>query len=110
MHLMQRKNGFRAITLMLPVFLLMTACTGEQVEEVVFRETMEYQLEEDCGDDEACKEAVETQMAACMEKSDWRSFLNNDEDPQELQRFIKEFFPCFKDPDGNPYFGRNLGP
>lgn len=110
MPISYRESACTYISLLLPVFLMTSACTGEKVEEVVFRETMEYQLEQDCGEDKECKDIVETQMEYCMEKSDWRSFLNNQEDAQELQRFIKEFFPCFKDPDGNPYFGKGLAP
>ena len=47
---------------------------------------------------------VKEQIESCMEKSDWRKYVDNDEDEEELKRFIGEFFPCFKDSNGNPYF------
>jgi len=87
------------------ILLLIGGCTAEQVEEIAFRKVMEYQLIDDCGeDDKACIKAVKEQIESCMEKSDWRKYVNNDEDEAEMKRFIGEFFPCFKDSNGNSYF------
>ena len=91
--------------LCLITIFLITGCSEEKVEEFAFRETMEYQLKNKCGDEnKKCLEAIEEQIASCMEISDWRKYLESDEDQKELQRFIHQFFPCFKDPNGNPYF------
>ncbi len=88
------------------IVLLIGGCTAEQAEELAFRKVMEYQLTDECGEDnKACIEAVEEQIKACMEKSDWRKYVNNGEDEAEMKRFINQFFPCFKDPNGNSYFG-----
>lgn len=93
------------IFFMLIAVVLLGACSAEQTEEFAFRKTMEYQLIERCGeDDEACIAAVEAQIKTCMAQSDWRKYVRNDEDEAELNRFIRAFFPCFKDADGNPYF------
>jgi hypothetical protein len=87
------------------ILLLIGGCTAEQVEEIAFRKVMEYQLIDDCGeDDKACIKAVKEQIESCMEKSDWRKYVNSDEDEEEMKRFIGEFFPCFKDSNGNSYF------
>ena len=93
-------------TALIFIVLLLGGCSEAQVEEFAFRKSMEYQLKDDCGDDnEECIKAVEEQIASCMEKSDWRKYLENDKDEAELKRFISEFFPCFKDANGNSYFG-----
>ena len=90
----------------IPAMLLITVgCSGEQAEEFAFRKVMEYQLKDDCGEkDKACLKAIEAQIEACMIESDWRRYLENEENEEELQRFIRAFFPCFKDAQGNPYF------
>ena len=87
------------------ILLLIGGCTAEQVEEIAFRKVMEYQLIDDCGeDDKACIEAVKEQIESCMIKSDWRKYVKSDEDEEEMKRFVGEFFPCFKDSSGNSYF------
>ena len=83
---------------------LVAGCSDAQIEEFVFRKAMEYELKSDCGDDDACAEAIELQIRDCLAQSDWRRYLDNEDDPDELQRFIHDFFPCFKDADGNAYF------
>jgi len=94
------KNIFILIVLM-----GMAGCSQEQVEELAFRKVMEYQLKDDCGEQDLdCIAAIEAQIKSCMEKSDWRRYLENEENEDELQRFIHAFFPCFKDADGNAYF------
>ncbi len=89
---------------MLIIVLLVAGCSEEQAEEFAFRKTMEYRLKDKCGENEECISAVEEQIESCMKKSDWRKYLDNDEDKSELKRFINEFFPCFRDPNGNSYF------
>jgi PBP1b-binding outer membrane lipoprotein LpoB len=87
------------------ISLLIGGCSGEQVEEFAFRKTMEHQLKNECGEEnKECIKAVEEQIESCMKKSDWRKYLENDEDEGEMKRFISEFFPCFKDSDGRSYF------
>jgi hypothetical protein len=39
-----------------------------------------------------------------MEKSDWRKYLKQTDDPVEKKRFTTEFYACVVDPDGKPYF------
>ena len=82
-----------------------TGCSEQQVEELVFRKTLEYQLKDRCGDDnEACHEAVEEQIRECLRKSEWKRYLDSHEDEAEVERFVREFYPCFRDADGNPLF------
>ena len=90
----------------LVIFLLFAlgGCSQEQAEEFAFRKTMEFQLKDECEDNQDCINAVEEQIESCMLQSDWRSYLESSEDEQELNRFIRVFFPCFKDPNGNSYF------
>jgi hypothetical protein len=79
------------------------------LEELAFRKTLEYDLVKLCGDDdEECISAVKSQLKECMERSDWRRFLQSQEDQIELKRFTSEFYACIVDTDGNPYFESNL--
>ncbi|QMU60928.1 MAG: hypothetical protein GKR92_04145 [Gammaproteobacteria bacterium] len=86
--------------------LLTGGCSSEKVEEFAFMKTMEYQLNEDCGENDECLDAVKQQIKQCMIESDWRSYMDSNEDEEEMMRFIGEFFPCFKDLDGNSYFNQ----
>jgi hypothetical protein len=91
--------------LLLIICLLIGGCSSEMVEELAFRKVMEYQLKDECRDeDKACIAAVEAQIESCMIQSDWRQFLENEEDEEEVQRFVSEFLPCFKDSEGSAYF------
>ena len=66
---------------------------------------MEYLLKNKCGEEnKECLKAIEEQIDSCMEISDWKKYLDSDEDQEEMQRFIYKFSPCFKDPNGNSYF------
>lgn len=85
-------------------FMLVGGCSAEQAEEFAFRKVLEYKLKDECGENQECIDAVEEQIDSCMKKSDWRKYVENDEDDEEMARFVRLFFPCFKDPDGNSYF------
>ena len=88
--------------------LLLVGCSTEQTEEFVFRKVLEYQLKEECGEEnKQCITDVEEQIQACMRESDWRAYLDNEEDEEEMKRFINAFFPCFKDANGNSHFPLN---
>lgn len=91
---------------LIPLMLLaVTGCSEQQVEELVFRKTLEYDLKERCGENnDACYAAVEDQIRECMRKSEWKRYLDSHENEEELQRFMREFFPCFQDAGGNPLF------
>lgn len=84
--------------------LFMTACNQEMMEETIFQKTIEYDLIKLCEDDEACIEAVKNQSKQCMESSDWRQYIENQDDVEELKRFSEEFYACIVDEEGNPYF------
>ena len=92
------------INYLILMILLISGCSAEQAEEFAFRKTMEYQLADDCGEDKECVKAVKEQIEACMEVSDWRKYVINNEDEAETNRFISRFFPCFKDSNGDAYF------
>lgn len=90
---------------LLTVILIISGCSERQAEEFAFRKTMEYSLKDLCGDkDSDCYNAIESQIKSCMEKSEWRRYLNDSENEVELERFINEFYPCFKKADGSSYF------
>ncbi len=91
------------------LLILVSGCDYDleaSVEEFVFRKTAESDLIEKCAEDKACIRAVKEQIESCMEKSKWRQYLENseEEEEEELYRFVKTFYPCFKDPDGKSYF------
>ena len=90
---------------LLTICLMIGGCSSEMVEELAFRKVIEYQLKDECGDeDKACIKAVEAQIESCMKQSDWRRVTDNEEDEEEMKRFVSEFFPCFKDSSGRSYF------
>ncbi len=89
--------------------IMIGGCSSEKVEEFVFRKTLEYGLVEMCEEegkdkDKKCVAAVANQIETCMAKGNWKEFLKNQDDEDELQRFVKAFYPCFEDAKGNPYF------
>jgi len=87
------------------ILLFFFGCSEQQIEEFAFRKTLEYDLIKLCGDDDnACITTVKTQIKRCMESSNWRQYLNDQDNEAELNRFALEFNSCFVDPDGNPFF------
>jgi hypothetical protein len=87
------------------VLFCLTGCSEGDVEEFVFRETLKYNLADVCGkEDKGCISAVDSQTKSCMEKSNWRKFLNSKDDKEESIRFKTEFYACIVDPQGKPYF------
>ena len=83
----------------------LAGCSDGSVEEFAFRSMLEVSMSELCGeDDAACLEAVETQTRPCMRQADWRRYMENDEDPAELERFTTAFYACVVDEQGNPWF------
>ena len=97
----------KVLVVILSLFLL-TSCTEADVEELVFRKIIEYDLIELCGDDEQCKLDVKAQIKGCMVSSDWQGYIKNQDDDEELTRFTVQFYDCFVDPEGQPYFEANL--
>lgn len=90
------------------ISLLLWSCSEGQIEEFAFRKTLEISLIDLCGEqDKECIAAVESQISGCMEKSDWRKYLENEDNKDELNRFTKAFYSCLVDEDGNPYFEPN---
>lgn len=91
------------------IVFLLTSCEPGMLEETVFRYTLEKGLLSTCGDeDKACQEAVKSQISACMETSNWRQYLENQDSEEEFQRFIEEFYSCIVDENGEPYFSPNI--
>ncbi len=86
------------------LFVMLVGCTEQQAEEFAFRKTLEYLLIDLCEEEKACVNAVETQLKSCLEKSDWRRYLENDEDEAEYQRFTSVLYSCIVDEEGQPYF------
>jgi len=84
--------------------MLIVGCS-DGVDEFAFRKTLEYELVDLCGKkDKKCIKAVKSQTKDCMVKSDWRKFLEDQDNKQELNRFTREFYACIVDSEGNPYF------
>lgn len=83
---------------------LLAACSDYDIQHFVFKKIMNESLLEMCDGDEACNVAVEEQIDACMEEADWLTYTNSNDDDKELIRFMTEFYPCFKGPDGEAYW------
>lgn len=94
--------------ILISIMLMTGACSTEKMEEFVFKKTLELSLQELCDGDEACDKAIEAQITPCMEKSNWRAFLNNEDDEEELSRFTREFYSCIVDEHGEPYFAADV--
>jgi len=92
----------RKIIFALPVSYTLIACSPQALEELVFRKTVAYSMNDHCGENEACKEAIKTQLKPCMEKNNWRKFLDSPDD--ELTRFTRGLYSCIVDKEGNSYF------
>jgi hypothetical protein len=93
--------------LALTLITLISGCSDEQAasaEKYVFQKTAEIDLLEKCGEDDACIQVVKENVELCMDKSNWKKYVDNSDDNEELYRFIKEFYPCFKNSEGKPYF------
>lgn len=90
---------------MIIAMLCLAACSEKQAEEFAFRKVLELELIKLCGDaDKECGEAVKTQIKGCMEKSDWRKYLQSQDDKAEFKRFTNAFYACIVDKNGKPYF------
>lgn len=96
------------LIILLLVLGLVVSCSESQVEELTFRKSLEYDLVGLCDDDKGCIKSVKSQTKQCMEKSEWRKFLENQDSQEELARFSKEFYSCIVDAEGKPYFESNL--
>lgn len=87
------------------ICLFLISCSEGGIEEFAFKKTLEISLIDLCGEeDKECIDAVKSQISGCMEKSNWRKYLESEDDQDELNRFTKEFYSCIVDKDGNPYF------
>lgn len=96
------------IVSLLFISLLLTSCSEGQIEELAFRKTLEYGLVELCGEsDKACITTVKSQVKGCMEVSNWKQYLENEDSDEELNKFTKKFYACIVDAEGNPYFESN---
>ena len=93
------------LTIITSIIFALSACSEQAVEEVTFRKVLQYNLVDLCGDDKTCVKSVKAQIKPCMESSNWKQYLANDEDAAEAERFINEFYSCLKDDDGKPLFG-----
>jgi len=91
------------IKILLLLLIVISGCSNDQVEEFAFRKSMQYNLSKLCEEDKQCKSGVKSQISECMESSDWRNIIDNESD-ESMQAFIKKFYPCFKDENGDPYF------
>jgi hypothetical protein len=84
---------------------IIVGCSGERVEEFVFKNLMESDLVERCGDtNPVCVNLVKSQLDSCMEKSNWREILGKEEDKKLMLKFANKFYSCFKNSDGKPLF------
>lgn len=90
--------------ILLSFCFLIVSCNQADVERFAFQKTLEHGLTKKCGGDEACVAAVEKLTPQCMEKADWKSFVNSKDDEKEKQRFMTAYYSCIVDQNGAPYF------
>lgn len=90
--------------LLVILILMCSGCSQRGVEEFAFRESLKYGLLKTCEEDETCKALVKEQIKGCIESSDWKSFLDNQDDETIKNKFLTEFYGCLVDGDGNPLF------
>lgn len=89
--------------------LVLSGCDARQLDELVFREVLRFNLKDACAkENEACRVAVKEQTQGCMDKSDWRKFLNDKDNKEESNRFKKAFYACLVDAEGKPFFEPRL--
>lgn len=99
----------KRIVIVLLMIVAAVSCSQAKIEEIAFRKTLEHDLIDLCGEEnKACIDAVKTQTKPCMEKSNWRQYLQNQDDKEELKRFTTEFYACIVDSEGQPYFTPNI--
>jgi major membrane immunogen (membrane-anchored lipoprotein) len=84
--------------------LFLVACSESDVKRITFQKTLEYKLKNQCGDDQKCVTAVDTQTEKCINKSNAENMLKNQEDKEEFKRFTTEFYACLVDEKGKPLF------
>ena len=91
--------------IIISVTLALMGCSEKFIEELVFRETLKYKLKEVCGnDDQSCKDAVDSQLQSCMDKSNWKQFIKDSDNKEESIRFKSELYSCIVDSAGKPHF------
>ena len=87
--------------------LLLAACTQEQVGNYVFEKTLQSGLIEECNkkpDAKACNKLVQQQIKGCLKKSGNFAEFDKNKNPQKMIKFVKTFYPCFKDKEGKALF------
>lgn len=93
------------LAIIISITLSLTGCSEKFIEEFVFRETLKYNLKEVCGkDDQSCKDAVDSQLQSCMDKSNWKQFIKDSDNKEESIRFKRELYSCIVDSEGKPRF------
>lgn len=91
------------------ISLFLLSCGDGQIEEFAFKKTLEMSLVDLCGEeDKECIVAVKSQISDCMEKSNWRKYMEEEESDAEFNRFTREFYSCVVDANGDPYFEPNI--
>ena len=99
-------NGLAVkLVILISITVSLTGCSEKFIEELVFRETLKYKLKEVCGnDDQSCKDAVDSQLQSCMDKSNWKQFIKDSDNKEESIRFKSELYSCIVDSAGKQHF------
>ena len=59
---------------------------------------------ESCNGDFRCIEAIEAQADGCLEKANWKEFLDDKDNVAKGKYFAETLTHCFVDAKGKPYF------
>ena len=68
---------------------------------------LQWSVFEACGENMACRSAVELQFASCLEKSPYQAFLDAESEEQEslyLALTMQALAACIVDENGEPFF------
>jgi hypothetical protein len=101
---------FRRVLWITAVFLL-SACGSPQEDDVASSgasETMiKWILLEACADNGQCSAAVDKQLKSCLQKSDYKKFMDatsEEEEDRYLDKTLEQVAQCILDESGKPYF------
>lgn len=95
---MRLKHG----SILLLAATAISGCSETAIEEFTFRKLAEHDLQSECGENTRCQDAVSAQIAACMERANWRGLLDKEEGDPAFIVFNETFRPCFVEEDGKP--------
>ena len=94
----------KVIFILVLTSIAFAGCSDRSIAEFTFRKLVERDLREECGKSSECKEAVSQQIEDCLERSNWRELLQQEDNEDAIIKFHNNFRSCFKNKNGIPLF------